>query len=273
MLEILKIVMTWKKQILLFTLIMIIISVVITMPFIMPPYFKSKMVFYLSNPISTDRAALFNEKEVGGVSIFGGKEDINRFLTILNSAPVSLYVIDKYDLGRHYKIKGDKTPLFTYYTQKEFYSNFNAVRNDLGAIEVSVVDTDPNLASNIAHDVVLKSDSVYRAMLIENKTTVLSLLDKQIDEKNSQLLKDPTPNTAEEIQKFSAIRDQYAVSTSKDFKTLYVVEEPTPAVKKTKPVRWLIVLGTAVVSFLLASFIALLIELYKHADKYGFQRS
>src|SRR3954462_4782914 len=136
MLEILKIVMTWKKQILLFTLLMIIISAVITMPFIMPPYFKSKMVFYLSNPISTDRAALFNEKEVGGVSIFGGKEDINRFLTILNSAPVSLYVIDKYDLGRHYKIKGDKTPLFTYYTQKEFYSNFNAVRNDLGAIEV-----------------------------------------------------------------------------------------------------------------------------------------
>jgi hypothetical protein len=79
MLEILKIVLKWKNQILIFTVVAVLASVIITMPFIMPPYYKSNMVFYLSNPTSTDRAALFNEKEVGGVGIFGGKEDINRF--------------------------------------------------------------------------------------------------------------------------------------------------------------------------------------------------
>jgi capsular polysaccharide biosynthesis protein len=273
MLEILKIVMKWRAQILLFTLIAIVASVIITMPSIMPPYYKSKMVFYLSNPVSTDRSALFNEKEVGGVSIFGGKEDINRFLTILNSAPVNLQVIQKYDLGRHYGVKGDKDALFTYYTQKEFFSNFNAVRNDLGAIEVSVVDTDPKLASDIARDVVNVSDSIYRGMLLENKATVLGLLDKQIAEKTVTLQNNPDGNTADEIKKFMAIRDQYAVSTSKDFKTLYVVEEPSPAVKKSKPIRWLIVLATAFGAFFLFSFMALLIEFYKHADKYGFQRS
>ena len=88
MLEILKIILQWKKQISLFTVVAVIASVIITMPFIMPPYYQSKMIFYLSNPSSTDRSALFNEKEVGSVSIFGGKEDINRFLTILNSSPV-----------------------------------------------------------------------------------------------------------------------------------------------------------------------------------------
>ena len=74
MLEILKIVLKWKNQILIFTVVAVLASVIITMPFIMPPYYKSNMVFYLSNPTSTDRAALFNEKEVGGVSIFGGKD-------------------------------------------------------------------------------------------------------------------------------------------------------------------------------------------------------
>jgi len=273
MLEILKIVLKWEKQILLFTIIVIIASVVITMPFIMPPYYKSSMIFYLSNPSSTDRAALFNEKEVGGVSIFGGKEDMNRFLTILNSAPVNLSIIEKYKLTNHYKLNGEDRALATYYTQKEFYDNFNAVRNDLGAIEVSMVDVDAVMAANMVRDIVQKSDSIYRTMLMENKSTVLNLIDKQIADKKLLLQNNVSENTADELKKFMAIRDQYAVSSSKDFKTLYVVEEPSPAVKKSKPVRWLILLASAAAAFFMASFTALLIELYKHADQYGFQRS
>jgi uncharacterized protein involved in exopolysaccharide biosynthesis len=273
MLEILKIVLQWKKQVILFTIIAVLVSILITMPFIMPPYFQSRMIFYLSNPSSTDRSALFNEKEVGGVSIFGGKEDVNRFLTILNSAPVSLSTIEKYDLTKHYKIKAENKPLATYYTQKEFYDNFNAVRNDLGAIEVSVVDVDAKLAATMVNDIVQKSDSIYRKMLIENKSTVLNLIDKQIAEKKLLLQSNISENISDELKKFMAIRDQYAVSSSNDFKTLYVVEEPAPAVKKSKPVRWLILLATAIAAFCVASFTALLIELYKHADKYGFQRS
>lgn len=273
MLEILKIVLKWKNQILIFTLVAVVASIIITMPFIMPPYYKSNMVFYLSNPTSTDRAALFNEKEVGGVSIFGGKEDVNRFLNILNSAVVNLAVIKKYNLTKHYKIMSDNSALSVYYTQREFNSNFDAVRDDLGAIEVSLLDTDAKLASDIVKDVVATSDSIYRSMLTENKSTVLDLIDKQIAEKKLLMQTNASDNVADELKKIMAIRDQYAVSSSKAFKTLYVVEEPTPAVKKSKPVRWLILLVTAVASFLTASFVALVIELYKHADKYGFQRS
>lgn len=92
-------------------------------------------------------------------------------------------VIQKYNLGKHYDIKADNQELFTYYTQKEFYNNFNAVRNDLGAIEVSVVDTDNKLACKIVNDVVAISDSIYRTILVENKSTVIELLNKQIAEK------------------------------------------------------------------------------------------
>lgn len=37
---------------------------------------------------------------------------------------------------------------------------------------------------------------------------------------------------SDDIKKLIAIRDQYAVSSSKDFKTIFIVEEPSPAVKK-----------------------------------------
>lgn len=271
MLEILNILLKWKKQVLIFTVVAVAASVFITMPFIMPPYFKSKEIFYLSNPVSTDRAALFNEKEVGGVSIFGGKEDVNRFLSILNSDAVSLAAIDKFHLVKHYKLDGEDRAMILYYTKREFYSNFDAVRNDLGAIEVSMLDTDAQLASDMVKFIVATSDSIYRGMLMENKATVLQLIDKQIADKKAAL--PGTDDVSDELLKLTTIRDQYAVSSSAAFKTTYVVEEPIPAVKKTKPVRWLIVLATAVAAMFLASFVALLIELYKNADKYGFKRS
>lgn len=182
-------------------------------------------------------------------------------------------VIQKYNLGKHYDIKADNQELFTYYTQKEFYNNFNAVRNDLGAIEVSVVDTDNKLACKIVNDVVAISDSIYRTILVENKSTVIELLNKQIAEKTAQMASNASVAVSDDIKKLIAIRDQYAVSSSKDFKTIFIVEEPSPAVKKTKPVRWLILLASTIAAFVLSSLVALLLELYKHADKYGFQRS
>ncbi|HMX59398.1 MAG TPA: Wzz/FepE/Etk N-terminal domain-containing protein [Chitinophagales bacterium] len=271
MLEIFKIVLQWKKQVFIFTIVAIVASVIITMPAIMPPYFKSKQIFYLSNPVSTDRAALFNEKEVGGVSIFGGKEDVNRFLSILISDEVSEKIIEKYKLIDHYNLQGEDKALALYYTKREFYNQFKALRNDLGAIEVSILDTDAKLAATMVKDIVATSDSFYRNMLTENKSTVLQLLDNQIATKKLNLQNNT--NAIDDIQKSLAIRDQYAVSSSSAFKTIYTVEAATPAVKKTKPVRWMIVVITALAAFLSASLFALLIELYKHADQYGFQRS
>lgn len=271
MLDVLNIILKWKTKILLFTLIAIAASVIITMPFIMPPYFKSKEVFYLSNPVSTDRAALFNEKEVNGVGIFGGKEDMNRFLSILNSDAVSINVIHKFGLTQHYKIKAATPELALYYTNKEFYSNFNAIRNDLGAIEVIVLDTDAKMACDMVKFIIASADSIYRQMLVDNKTTVLQLIDKQIAATEETL--PGSVNYSDELSKLITIRNQYAVSSSPAFKTTYVVEEPSVAVKKTKPTRWLIVLATAIAAVAFASFVALIIEMYKNADKYGFKHS
>ncbi len=266
MIEIVKLVYKWKKHILLFCLFAVIVSIILTMPSIMPPYYKSKMIFYLSNPVSTDRAALFNEKEAGGVYPFGGKEEINRFLTILTSDPAITHIIDKYNLGKHYDIEKDESGLYRYYTALEFNSNFDAIRNDNGALEVTFMDRDNKLAAAVVKDIVQYADSVYRNMLLVNKTNVLTLLDEQI------ALKKANGSDAEELKKFITIRDQYTVASSNTFKTMYIVENPTPAIKKCKPIRWLIVLSTLIGSFILACFTALIIELYKNADRFGFQR-
>jgi uncharacterized protein involved in exopolysaccharide biosynthesis len=42
-----------------------------------------------------------------------------------------------------------------------------------------------------------------------------------------------------------------------------MVENPSPADKKSKPVRWLILAATAIISFILMSVLAILIDFFK----------
>jgi uncharacterized protein involved in exopolysaccharide biosynthesis len=271
MIELMDILLKWKKHILLFSAFCIVVSIIITFPFIMPPYFKSQMIFYPSNPQSIDRANLFNQKEGGGVSQFGGKDDVNRFMSIATSNELISYITQKYDLGKHYKIKAKTPELFAYYTKREFVSNFKVLRNDEGAIEVTILDRDPKLASTMIEEVVKTSNDIYRAMIRENKTLVLQQLDNLIDHKLKEIDTSngyKKENLLENLADITSLRDQYAVSTSQDFKSIYIIENPAPAVKKEKPVRWIIILSTAILSFAFATLLAIIIELYKNADQY-----
>ena len=232
MIELLDILLKWKKHILLFCSFCILVSVVITFPFIMPPYYKSQMIFFPANPQSTDRATLFNQKEGGGVSQFGGKDDVNRFISIAMSNELISYITSKYALGKHYKIEAKTPELFDYYTKREFVSNYKVLRNDEGAIEVTILDQDPELAATMVQDVVNRSNEIYRSMIRENKALVLKQLSDMIDRKLQEInaasgfQKD---NLAANLAELTTLRDQYAVATSQDFKSIYVVEHPSPA--------------------------------------------
>lgn len=271
MIELIDILLKWKKHILLFCGFCILASIIVTFPFIMPPYYKSQMIFFPANPQSTDRAILFNQKEGGSVSQFGSKDDVNRFISIAMSNELISLITKKYELGKHYEIKARTPELFDYYTKREFVSNYKVLRNDEGAIEVTILDQDPKLAAEMVREVVDRSNEIYRAMVRENKTHVLEQLQSLIDEKmkaiggSSGFEKETLSGNLAEL---SALRDQYAVATSQDYRSIYVVEYPSPAVKKEKPVRWVIVLSTAILSFAFATLLAIIIELYKNADQY-----
>jgi hypothetical protein len=271
MIELLDILLKWKKHILLFCGFCILASIVITFPFIMPPYFKSQMIFFPANPQSIDRATLFNQKEGGGISQFGGKDDVNRFISIATSNELISYITQKFELGNHYAIKAKTPELFDYYTKREFVSNFKVLRNDEGAIEVTILDQDPKLAAAMVQEVVRQSNEIYRSMIRENKALVLQQLNDMIVQKLKEIESSTgykQENLMKNMAELSALRDQYAVATSQDFKSIYIVENPAPAFKKEKPVRWVIVLSTAILSFAFAALLAIIIELYKNADQY-----
>ena len=76
-----------------------------------------------------------------------------------------------------------------------------------------------------------------------------------------------------EEQKKSAIRElnnnmieyeQYKATINSTVPTVYVLEKAFKAERKSKPVRWLIVVGTLLVSFVLSAITIVMIERFKH---------
>ncbi|MCO5232232.1 MAG: hypothetical protein LC105_01300 [Chitinophagales bacterium] len=292
MLELIQYWMKWWKHIAIFCGTAILLSIIITTPAIMHPYYQSKMVFYPANPATNDRGVLFSEGSTV-VDNFGSKDDINRFLAIANSKELTKFMVDSFNLRKHYGIKEKGY----YYVGREFSSNYKAIRNDLGAIELKILDTDPELAAKMVKAAVNQIDKSYRLILSENKKTTYEILNNEAEwagrklraladslnqakkgavfsydkdgnllgEEKLRMLDKEFQNQNAYIGTLYSISNQFNISMSDRYPTIYVVEDASIAEKKTKPVRWLIVLFTAIGSFLAATIVIILLELLKHA--------
>src|SRR5580692_3696363 len=108
LIAVIKILLKWKKPILILTVVAALIAAFVSL-FVMDEYFLSWSTFYPVNQYVYDRSMIFNSETTGGqISYFGGKDDINRIITIANSEPVMNYIIDSFKLVQHYKIDTTK---------------------------------------------------------------------------------------------------------------------------------------------------------------------
>lgn len=293
MLDLFKYWVKWRIHILVFCSAAILLSVIITLPAIMKPYYVSKMIFYPANPAANDRTVMFN---VGSVVVdnFGSKDDVNRFLSIANSKELNKFMVDSFKLREHYRIK---EPGY-YYVSREFSGNYKAIKNDLGAIELQIYDTDPVLAAQMAKTAVNQIDKIYRQILSENKKSTYEVLsneaewegralkklasqldsmkrittfyyDKEgniIGDEKLRMLDKEFQNLNTYVSTLFSISNQYGLSMSERYPSIYVIEEASVSEKKVKPIRWLIVLCTAIGSFVAATAVIVFIELLQHAQ-------
>jgi uncharacterized protein involved in exopolysaccharide biosynthesis len=88
-----------------------------------------------------------------------GASDPDNFLSILQSRRLAEKVIDRFNLVHYYKFDKKKK----YYMEdvlKQFHRNVKADENEYENIELSVVDTSPAMAADIANFVVLQLDTI-----------------------------------------------------------------------------------------------------------------
>ncbi len=289
--DLLKILGKWRRAIIIITSISLVGSIVVSL--LMPEYYKSQTTFYASNPALTDRQTLFNTQGRGESTIeyFGTKKDVDRVLSIAKSSYLSSYIIYKFDLFKHYDIDTANTKYYLTKVNKEFEANYSPIKTDLGGIEITILDTDPKMAADIANEIVRKIDEINKMMVLENKKKIIKMFndekerkeirvsqlsdslsslrslvktnngDNKISEK-IQILKTRFDNTLDELNEISLLYEQHSLSTSEEISTLAVVEKAYSAEKKSKPIRWLIVVSSTFIALIFSIFCVIILEKY-----------
>ena len=103
--QIIRIIIRWKKPILIVVVIALVGSTIISDSHIMKPYYKAKSAFYPTNPSMTSSQSMFVENQAN--SFFGNADDVDRLLAIGNSAQLKSFIVRKFGLFNHYKIGTD----------------------------------------------------------------------------------------------------------------------------------------------------------------------
>jgi tyrosine-protein kinase Etk/Wzc len=136
----------WKKTILILTGLAALVSGVASW-FLMDNYYKSTTIFYAA---STDPQKPDKVFGVSGETMyyFGTSDDVNRILSIAESAELREFLTKKFNLFARYKF--DSTDLKSRHDfQEHFKELYKVQKNKLDAIELSVEDKEPEFAQKI----------------------------------------------------------------------------------------------------------------------------
>jgi uncharacterized protein involved in exopolysaccharide biosynthesis len=176
----------WKTPIAGLTLLAGIIAAIFSV-FVMDEYYYSWSTFYPTNQYLNDRSMIFNSESTGGqVEYFGNKGDVNRALTIAKSAPIMEYIIDSFKLVEHYKIDRNEKYWKTKVIKK-LEKNFKVIKTEQEAVEISLYDTDPKIASSAVNAVVEKVDELNKQQINESKLNLYNLIAGQIEEQQQKV--------------------------------------------------------------------------------------
>ena len=166
--EILRTLAKNKKYIIRTTVAAAVLSAIISL--LLPVYYKSMTSFYAASPdLGLPNAVGVSELDR---EVYGSDYDIDRILSIAESEAVYSYLIDSFNLYEHYDIdtKNRKAP---YYVREELKDRYKVLKTKLGAIELSVEDTNPILSSKMANSARNKIDEIGQSLMKSSQKQTL----------------------------------------------------------------------------------------------------
>ncbi|MDR0789554.1 MAG: hypothetical protein LBO06_02025 [Bacteroidales bacterium] len=115
-------------------------------------HFKAQVTLLAADTNSISKGAL-SQMDVADPLNFGTEKEAEHVLELLNSGKIMGEVIKKFDLKNHYGIRGEGEELETKLGRK-LYNNIKIKRTENLGIKLTVWDTDPKYAADIANYIV-----------------------------------------------------------------------------------------------------------------------
>ncbi len=179
LLDILKTLVRWRKQIIATTIGVGLLAAIIVL--LMPNYYKAATIFYPANPDIAGRGALFGSADEN-MDLFGGPDEMNRLMLVAESSELINYLVERFDLYQRYDIDStnQKAP---HYVRLNFLSHYNLKKNEKDAMEITIEDKDPQVATDLLWSAIGKIDEINRRMVKANQLKILKSYQKSIAEK------------------------------------------------------------------------------------------
>lgn len=149
----------WRKPILIITLAGAVASTVVSL--MMPVYYKATAVIAPTKTTSVQ----FGPNAKNNIAEFGDEDDALRLMLILESPEIRDSLTLKYNLFEHYDIDTATESNFRYKFQEIYSQNVSFDRTKENAIEINVYDKEPEIARDMANDIVRLVDTVMNRMI------------------------------------------------------------------------------------------------------------
>ena len=147
-----------RKALIIVTAVALIGSIAVSV--MMTPYYMSRAIVFPTKSNSVD----FNSNSRNSVVEFGDEADAERLLQVLISPEIRDSLTKKFDLYAHYEIDSNEAHA-KFEFQKAYEGNIKFDRTRYNSINIDVYDTDPQIAADIANDIVRLVDTVMNKMI------------------------------------------------------------------------------------------------------------
>lgn len=195
----------WDKKWILIGLSSIAFIAAIIISLSITPRFKSSVVLFPAASVSLSKSLVETSSistDNRDVMSFGEDEEAERMLQILHSNQIKDHIVSKFDLMTHYEI--DPSGSFPYTKLDNRYkSNIKFRRTEFMSIEIEVLDTDAQMAADIANEIAVYIDSTIFNMQQERAVEAFNLVENEY--LSSQLEIDQISDSLQEIRRLGVI--------------------------------------------------------------------
>lgn len=178
-LNLLQLLFKWKWPLAIITLSAVIAAVVFSSPYFIKPKYKSTVIMF---PVATNSISKVLISQNAGVKEdvlgIGEEEQAEQMLQLLNSNLIRDRIVTKYNLLAHYNIPENSKYKYTRLF-REYENNVKFRRTEYMAVKITVFDTDPQVAADMANDIAALLDSTKNIMQKERALKAFKIVENE----------------------------------------------------------------------------------------------
>ncbi len=169
----------WRKPLLIITLLALLASIFFSSPLFITPKYKSTVILY---PVATNSISKALMSQQSGIKEdvmgFGEEEQTEQMLQILSSNKIMDRIVSKFNLAEHYGIDQESKYKNTRLA-REYDRNVSFRQTEYMAVKISVLDTDPQMAADIANSIAELLDSAKTQMQKKRATQAFLIVEQE----------------------------------------------------------------------------------------------